>query len=354
MNLKTFAILVLAVWCAAATYLLTCPRAVPPAHAMIAAPVVPAPVETRAPAGKDLLALQDEVAKLRADNTRLMKELADARAGDTLRTLTHRASTNATARFTVGDATNMAQEIAAQVQKALAQSLAGGAGGLFGRSPEAVAKRYASLLDRLGLSAAQRQEAVDALARAPQIMRLASGKDVPPENEDLKKLLTPDQYAQWQKYEQALPYSDAVSDFEQRLASKGASLSAAQRASLLDIFQRNDLARANQIQLALEGNGQKSDSTHALDDNYNRWDKVVDESRAVLTSAQQQELDGYLGERASAHERLAEMVNVRTLGDFGPGGGVSGSVRVISMEMDSVISTGAVPAIRINAGGDSI
>ena len=76
------------------------------------------------------------------------------------------------------------------------------------------------------------------------------------------------------------------------------------------------------------------------------------DSRAVLNTAQQEELDRYLGERAEATERLAQGIKVNTSTGLADGDTpIEGaSVTVISTELSSVATGEVLPGITIHAG----
>lgn len=332
-----------AAWALVATALLLRPSAPPPDPVPVsAAPTAsPMPVPAPNPVAADL---EREVARLRAENTRLGRELAAARARPPA-AAAPLAPTGQVVR-SLAEATNLAHALAAQIQQALAQQLGGS---LFGSTAAQREATYRPLLDRLGLDATRRAAFLNALGEPTPFAALATLDGRPPANPALETLLTDAEYKAWQQFEQALPHREAVQDFDQRLAARGAGLSEAQRNSLTDIFQRNQLARANRVQFSPGPDGAAANS--ALDQNYNQWDAVVRDARAVLNTAQQEELDRYLGERAEATERLARIVQVQGDGAGASAGrGLEGaSVTVISSERTGTQAEIRPVVIQLNA-----
>ncbi len=353
--MKNVLIALLAVWSVVATVLLLRPSDPPPA----AAPVAPAgpvvqPARNDGAREADILTLEGEVARLRAENTAVTKELAEAKL-QLARRAEQPPATSAVAKTrALAEATNLAQNIAAQIQKALAEQLGtgGGLGGLFGPTPEELEAKYGALVRKLGLTGTRKDEFLKALAGEAGVIRLGGLSGQAPENEALKGMLSDAEYAAWHDFEQALPYAEAVADFDQRLGGAGAGLTESQRDRLVEIFRKNNLAQHSHIEFSTSAGGTPGT---ALDKNYNQWDAVVRESGAVLNTQQQKALDLYLGERAEEHEKLAEMVKVQTLpGLAGGTGSVSavGSVRVISADLSrsALLRTGEVRSMVIDLG----
>lgn len=306
------------------------------------------PVEKVAVSDPAVGALERELARLRAENTRLEKELRErvAVAAPPSRTVV-RSITNAIRMNASPDATNLVRDIMSEVQKALSGQLGGA--GLLAPSAAQAAETYGTLLDRLGITGQKRSDVLEALKGVPSIFRIGDLEKLP-ENESLRSLLAPAEYNAWQTFEQSIPYREAVSDFAQRLTGSGAGLSDAQRDQLARIFQENRITRATRIQF---GSGTGTDSPdQALDSNYREWDAVVESSRAVLNTAQREELDRYLGQRADEAERLARTVSIQDLS------GVHGSGVVQSVQ---IISSGAIlsepsttPGISIKVQGAAV
>ena len=316
-------------------------------------PVLMATAESARPAPtekSDVLSdrLRDEVATLRAEVTRLGKELAAARSEKEKLRLA--SSSRAGAPMTAASMSNLMQAVQAGMAKELLPQVVGGIPGLLGMDRAQLEKMYGPFMARMGFSAAKKQAFLDALSGQPAVIRFSSGGDMveAPENEALKKLLGDTDYAAWQQYEKSMPNREAVADFEQRLNEKGLHLTDDQREKLIAAFQQSALGQPNMVELNL-GDGQDPGQSidQAMNANYNKWDKLMSDAGGILNPEQMKALDGYLGERADQHEAMVrEASRLVPPGLNSPRAGSTGSsnaaIKVISIGSMRSMSTSPV------------
>lgn len=258
------------------------------------------------------------IAELERELAVCRRELATRRANS--------AQSPAVASGTAAAAPSPAGEEAMKSAVADALARAGLKPMVAGLPPRDIGRAYGDWLDRLGLSPDRRARVEALLAERDRLNRLppfGRPEDAQARADNaaaLRREIGADGQASLEAYEQDMPAHAALADYEDRLAQAGLSLTADQRGPMLEALRaagQDGVGNAGKFRVQLNPGESPADALQrAVDQSLHDWDQAAEAARNILTPAQYNEFDAYLGEQMSQRENMAATVGqlVGTLG----------------------------------------
>lgn len=245
-------------------------------------------------------ALRSQNAELRAEIARLQKELAAAR------------TEQMNAASSILDASHPTAPTLNQQEKQIPNS-----------DLQRLTRIYGPFLKTLSLDDVSKLSVLQALQ-----LDVAG---VPPENAELKKLLSAEDYARWQEYR---PSHIAVENFEQ---SAGLNLTEEQRNRLAETFAQAGLTEHDRAEVNITPGQTASQLVESeLDQTYTNWDRLMASAKDFLTPDQFNKLDNYMGARALEREYLMKHLQIQVENAISFNKVTNEKVKIINMSSEKV------------------